>query len=68
MSESEKPLFAFTAGELSQAFRSQKLARRLVKHKWLVPVVRQHRVVLYDVNDVKAVWRRLKSGEMPPPL
>ena len=67
-SSSPKPVFAYTAGELPKVFRSQKLARRLIKHQWLAPVVKQHRLVLYDVADVEAVWERLKRGEIPPPL
>ena len=67
-SNTPKPVFAFTAGELGSVFRSQKLARRLVRHRWLVPVVKQHRVVLYDRGDVLSAWKRLKSGEELPPL
>lgn len=59
---------AVTAGELSEVFRSEKLARRLVKAEWLKPFWRQHRLVLFDGGDVQACWRRLKKGEVPPPL
>ena len=63
----ESNLLAYKAGELPKLYRSQKLARRIAKY-WLKPVVRQHRCVLYDAGDCKAAWRRLRRGEMPPPL
>ena len=45
-------VIAVRAYELGGVFRSEKLARRIVKAGWLPPLFSQHRLVIYDEVDI----------------
>jgi hypothetical protein len=50
------------------ALGSSELLRRARFHGWIVPVVAQKRLTLFDSGDVAALWLRIRGGELPPPV
>jgi hypothetical protein len=54
--------------DLGHLLGSEELARRLLHHGWLKPVVQQKKLTLFDSGDVALCWQRIRSGELPPPL
>jgi hypothetical protein len=48
------------------AIGSKSLYERCVRAGWLVPVVKQHKLVLYKQEDVVRSWARIAKGELPP--
>ena len=47
------------------AIGSKSLYERAVRAGWLTARVKKHKLTLYDSEDVKCVWRRIKNGELP---
>ena len=56
------------ARELSRAFASREIARRVVKAGWIKSVISAKRYTIYKRLDVEAAQARMERGEMPPPL
>lgn len=52
--------------EAAHALGSVNLFKRMVRAKWIVPVVKGSRCTLYDVNDVAYAFQRLKRGDHLP--
>jgi hypothetical protein len=44
---------------------SKSLYERCVRAGWLVPVVKQHKLVLFRHEDVVKCFARIASGELP---
>jgi hypothetical protein len=56
------------AYELSRAFASREIARRVVKAGWIKAVISAKRFTIYLRVEVEAAQARMERGEMPPPL
>lgn len=41
------------------------LFNKMLKAKWVKPVVQRNKCVLFSVNDVRVACARLKNGEYP---
>ena len=54
--------------DVARAFGSSEAARRAVYHGWLVPILRQKKLTLFDSGDVAACWQRIRSEGLPPPV
>lgn len=54
------------AYELSRAFASREMARRVVKAGWIKAVVQTKRYSIYPREQVAAAQKRLERGELPP--
>jgi hypothetical protein len=57
--------YGLRPAEAIAALGSKSLLQDLIAARWLSPVVRQHKLTLYDRNDVARCWERLKNGEHP---
>ena len=60
------PKFGLRPDEVIFAFGSQKVFQECVDAAWLTPVVRRHKLTLFDHVDVARCWARIRSGERPP--
>ncbi len=47
------------------AFGSEKLYFDCYKAGWLQPVVKRHKLLLFDWRNVEQCWERIKAGEKP---
>jgi hypothetical protein len=56
------------ARELSRAFASREIARRVVKAGWIKAVHQGKRYTIFLRVEVEAAQTRMERGEMPPPL
>ena len=54
--------------QVAEALGSPEIARRVVFHGWLKPVLQQKKLTLFDSGDVALCWERIKNGEVPPPI
>jgi hypothetical protein len=54
--------------QVAEALGSPEIARRVVSHGWLKPVLQQKKLTLFDAGDVALVWQRIRNGEVPPPI
>ena len=54
--------------QVAEALGSPEIARRVVFHGWLKPVLQQKKLTLFDSGDVAQVWQRIRAGEIPPPI
>jgi hypothetical protein len=59
------PKFALRPDEAAYALGSEKLRDECVVAGWLKPVVKRHKLVLYDRGDVARCWARILGGELP---
>jgi hypothetical protein len=57
--------YGFRPNEAAYALGSEKLLQEVVAAGWLKPVIRRHKLTLYDRGDIAAVWSRILSGEIP---
>jgi hypothetical protein len=57
--------YGFRPAEAAEAFGSEKLLAECVAAQWLKPVVKRHKLTLYDRADIAACWSRILAGEMP---
>jgi hypothetical protein len=46
-------------------FGSRILREEMVAAGWLKPVVRRHKLTLFDAGEVNRAWSRILSGELP---
>jgi hypothetical protein len=60
------PKFGLRPDEGAHAFGSEKLFQECVAAGWITPVVRRHKLVLFDSGDVAKCWARILAGEQPP--
>jgi hypothetical protein len=51
--------------EAAAALGSVQLFRELVAAHWIKPVVKRHKLTLYDREDLARCWARLCQGEHP---
>ena len=57
--------YGFRPKEAAYALGSEKLLEEVVAAGWLKPVVRRHKLTLYDGRDIAVVWTRILGGESP---
>jgi hypothetical protein len=62
--------FGMTTRDVIASIRSQKLLKRSLRAKWIVPVIQGGRgkTSIFDAADVKKLWRRFKAKKFPPLL
>ena len=53
--------------EFAEAVGSAKLAREMEEAGWIEPIIRRHKLTIYDAGDVAKCWTRILAGEMPTP-
>jgi hypothetical protein len=46
---------------------SRQLKQEMEAAGWLSPVIRRHKLTLYDAGDVNRAWARILAGEVPVP-
>jgi hypothetical protein len=46
-------------------FGSRILREEMVAAGWLTPVVRRHKLTLFDAGEVARAWGRILNGESP---
>ncbi len=63
-SEIVKPLGVPTESA-SLMIGNQELFLKMHKASWIKPIIDTNRCRLYDTDDVKRCWERLKSGDYP---
>ena len=51
--------------DVAAALGSAQLARQVIAAGWLTPVVRRHKLTLYDRADVIRAYARITAGEFP---
>jgi hypothetical protein len=52
--------------DVIDALGSKSLYERAVHAGWIAPVIRKHKLVLFDSADIERCWKRIKAGELPP--
>lgn len=57
-----KPL-GVTTEQAALMIGSPRLFERMIQKKWITPVISQHRLRLWDREDVERCWGRLRTGE-----
>lgn len=57
--------FGLRPDEVVEALGSRQLYREMLAAKWLVPVVKRHKLTLFDRGDVAKAWARILSGQSP---
>ena len=57
--------YGFRRNDAAYALVSEKLLQEVVAAGWLKPVIRRHKLTLYDRGDIAAVWSRILSGDIP---
>lgn len=51
--------------QVAEMVGSKQIVREMVKAGLLVPVVKRHKLTLYDVMDVHRAWAQMLSGKQP---
>jgi hypothetical protein len=51
--------------EVAAVLGSKQLKTDLEAAGWLSPVIRRHKLTLYDASEVNRAWARLLAGEIP---
>jgi len=59
--------YGFRPKEAAYVFGSEKLLEELVAAGWLKPVIRRHKLTLYDRGQIATCWARILAGELPNP-
>jgi hypothetical protein len=62
------PKFGLRPDEAAFALGSEKLFEECVCGGWIKPVIKRHKLVLFDRADVANCWSRILGGEAPPSL
>ena len=57
--------YGFRPLEAAYALGSQKLLAECVAAGWIKPVVKRHKLTLYDRADIAKCWTRILAGELP---
>jgi hypothetical protein len=52
--------FAVRAEKASALFDSELIFSLVVQARWVKPVAKGNRLTLYDMEDLRSAWRRLK--------
>lgn len=47
---------------------SRLLFDQMVAAGWIAPVVKKHRLSLFDAADIAKCWARIRNGEVPPAI
>lgn len=54
-----------SASEAADAIGSRVLLRQMEKAGWVKPVLRRHKLTLFDCDAICGAWERIKKGEVP---
>jgi hypothetical protein len=57
--------FALRPPEAAYALGSEKLLTECVDAGWIKPIVKRHKLTLYDRGDIASCWARILGGEVP---
>jgi len=57
--------YGFRPSEAAYVLGSEKLLAECVTAGWIKPVVKRHKLTLYDRGDIASCWARILAGEMP---
>lgn len=57
--------YALHPDEAATAVGSSQLLRAMVAASWIEPVIKRHKLTLYDREDLARCWERLRKGERP---
>jgi hypothetical protein len=57
--------YGFRPPEAAYALGSEKLLAECVAAEWIKPIVKRHKLTLYDRADIATCWSRILAGEMP---
>src|SRR5262245_47906257 len=57
--------YGYRPPEAADALGSEKLLAECVAAGWLKPVVKRHKLTLYDRAAIAICWTRILAGEMP---
>ncbi|HEY6183298.1 MAG TPA: hypothetical protein VIW67_13705 [Terriglobales bacterium] len=55
----------FRPDEVVEVLGSQQMFDEMLRANWLRPVVRRHKLMLFDKGDVHRAWARILNGEQP---
>jgi hypothetical protein len=65
MKYNNTPKFGLRPREVADALGSERLFNECVAAGWLKPVVKRHKLVIYDRTAVATCWARIVDGEEP---
>jgi len=65
MKENHIIKLGYRPGDVADALGSKSLYTACVKAGWLTPIVSRHKLVLFDSEDVRGCYKRLRAGESP---
>jgi len=54
-----------TTEDAGKMVASPQLFEHMIMAGWIKPVVNRHRLRLWDVEDVKTCWARIRLGNYP---
>jgi len=57
--------YGFRPPEAAHALGSEKLLAECVLAGWIKPVLKRHKLTLYDRADIAQCWTRILAGEVP---
>lgn len=57
--------FGFRPHEAALALGSEKLLDECIAAGWIKPIVKRHKLTLYDRADIASCWARILAGEVP---
>jgi hypothetical protein len=57
--------YGFRPPEAAEVLGSEKLLAECVTAGWIKPVIKRHKLTLYDRADIASCWTRLLAGEVP---
>ena len=57
--------YGFRPPEAAEVFGSEKLLAECVTAGWIKPVIKRHKLTLYDRADIASCWSRIPAGEVP---
>jgi hypothetical protein len=57
--------YGFRPPEAADALGSEKLLAECVTAGWIKPVLKRHKLTLYDRADIATCWARILAGELP---
>lgn len=59
-----KPL-GLRPNQVAKIFGSHQIYLDTCRAGWLKPIIKRHKLTLYDHRAVKRVWERIRQGEDP---
>jgi len=57
--------YGLRPNEAAFALGSEKLLKECVAAGWIKPIVKRHKLTLYDRADIASCWARILGGEVP---